>query len=448
MLKIFLWLRYLRKKKIVSLSVIAVALSVALLVVVSSLFNGFIDAFEKSAVHTMGDVVIFPPVKVPQYPSLIEHFEKAGVVKAATATLSGQGLLFLSKGNVRGVTILGIDPVSRARVTGLKQSLLKQSKSTTEPSFEIPGMDEKVSGFVSVGVVGQPDEKTDEYDFETIERMIGKTVTLTTGAVLTVRENDSTKTRIKRKVLPFTVADIVFTGVYELDKTLIYLPIDELQKKLYPDTKEPIADKIQIKLADDVDAELALAQIRGLWEDFAQKQLGWGKYLINLTHIYTSQQLQSQYIAELRKQMAMLLLIFGIISLSVILLISCILYMIVITKQKDIAIIKSCGATSGSVAFIFVGFGGCVGIIGSVIGVALGWLVTKNINVIEEWIRMVFGLKLWKSSVYMFSAIPNQIDWESAMPIVLFAIAAAAIGALVPAIVAAKTRPVNILRYE
>jgi len=73
---------------------------------------------------------------------------------------------------------------------------------------------------------------------------------------------------------------------------------------------------------------------------------------------------------------------------------------------------------------------------------------STNINVIENWIRIVFGLKLWKSSVYMFSKIPNEVDWASALPIMFFAVIAATIGTLIPAIVAARSRPVEILRYE
>jgi lipoprotein-releasing system permease protein len=132
----------------------------------------------------------------------------------------------------------------------------------------------------------------------------------------------------------------------------------------------------------------------------------------------------------------------------VVVLVFCIFYMIVETRQKDIAVIRSCGAGGGSVALVFMGFGGCIGIIGSALGAALGYVVTKNINTIEEWIRVIFGLKLWKSSVYMFSRIPNEVDWACALPIAFFAVIAAVAGALIPAIVAAKTRPVNILRYE
>jgi len=146
--------------------------------------------------------------------------------------------------------------------------------------------------------------------------------------------------------------------------------------------------------------------------------------------------------------MGVLLLIFGVVSFSVVLLILCIFYMIVMTKQRDIAIIKSCGTASSTVALIFLGFGACVGIIGSAFGAILGYVITKNINTIEEWIRIVFGLKLWKSSVYMFSRIPNEVDWASALPIILSVVIAAAVGALIPAVIAAGTRPVNVLRYE
>ena len=142
------------------------------------------------------------------------------------------------------------------------------------------------------------------------------------------------------------------------------------------------------------------------------------------------------------------MLIFGVVSFSVVLLVFCIFYMIVESCQKDVAIIKSCGATGGTVALIFVGFGAFVGIIGSVIGTILGCIITKNINTIEEWIRIIFGLKLRKSSVYIFSRIPNEIDWASVMPIVFWSVIAAALGALIPAIIAVRVKPVNILRYE
>jgi lipoprotein-releasing system permease protein len=95
-----------------------------------------------------------------------------------------------------------------------------------------------------------------------------------------------------------------------------------------------------------------------------------------------------------------------------------------------------------------VGFGGFIGITGAAAGTLLGYFVTKNINALEEWIRVLFGLKLWKASVYIFSRIPNEVDWRAVVWITLAAIAGAAVGALMPAISAAMTQPVNVLRYE
>ncbi|HUT30337.1 MAG TPA: FtsX-like permease family protein [Sedimentisphaerales bacterium] len=457
MLKFFLWFQYLRKKKIVLLSIAAVALSTSLLIVVSSLFTGFIRAFEGAAVQAIGEVVVTPPVRFGKYPLFIERLEQTGAVETATAALSTQGLLYLGKGEVRAVAVWGIEPVGRSEVTGMKQSLRRQSRQVAAPSFNVPGAPDEPGGFVGIGVVAEPDEKTDEYDFGVIEKdMIGRKVVLVTGTeVVSGAADDSSSNdvpgesgRFKRINIPFTISDIVFTGVYVLDKDFVYLPIEELQKKLYPDEVWPVADQVHIKLAPGVSVDSALAQIRGVWEAFASEQIGWNQYLIKYTDIETAAQMQSRYVAALITQMGVLLLIFGVVSLGVVLLVFCIFYMIVRLKQKDVAILKSCGAASGSVVLIFGGFGACVGVIGSAVGAILGYVITRNVNTIEEWIRLVFGLKLWKSSVYMFSRIPNEVNWNSALIIVLSAILAVVLGALTPAIIAARTRPVNVLRYE
>lgn len=445
MLKLFLWLRYLRKRKIVLLSIAAVALSCALLIVVASLFNGFIDALQRSAVEMVGDVVLTPAVKIPHYDELIDRLEKSSVVEAATAKLTVQGLLHLGAGNVRAVQVWGIEPQRRARVTGFQRSLL----SGKSPADELGGQNNGkspagepnvVKGFVGIGVVATPDEQTDEYDFDAANRMVGEQVLLTTG-----RQGQG---RFKRKLLKFTIADIVFTGVYQFDKQCVYLPLDELDKLMYTADARLLADQIQIKLRSGCDPAGALAVIRGLWDVFASQQLEWNTYLIRETTIETAQQMQSRYVGELRKQMGVLLFIFAVVSFSAVMLVFCIFYMIVDTRRPDIAIMKSCGASNASVASIYLGFGAFIGVIGSGLGLLAGYVVTANINTLEEWIRIVFALKLWKSSVYMFSKIPNEVDWGAVFWIVLSAIAAAAVGALIPAIVAAGTRPVNILRYE
>ncbi len=448
MLKLFLWLRYLHKKKIVLLSIVAVALSVSLLIVVASLFTGFIDTFEEAAVVAVGDIVLHPPRAIPKYDLFIKRLEQTEAVDAATVIMYSSGLLHLDKGNVRAVQIWGIEPERRAKVTGFDRFLLNQRDLPGEPSFDIPDSPNNIGVFVGIGVLGKPDEKTDKYDYDVAKKMLGKHVVLTTGTVSSTNADNATRAEIKRKVVQLSIADIVETGVYQFDNGCVYLPVEELSKILYPDETLPVAEYIHIKLADETDPDVALAVIRGVWRTFVEEQLEANTYLLKYTSIETSRQLQSRYIAAYQKQKNVLLVIFGVISFGFVLLIFCIFSLIVRLKQKDIAIIKSCGSSSNSVAFLFVGFGACVGALGSGIGVILGYIITRNVNVIEDWISIIFGLKLWRSSVYLFSRIPNKVDWFWVFWIVIASIIAAAIGALIPAVIAAVTKPVEILRYE
>lgn len=448
MLKLFLWLRYLHKRKIVLLSIIAVALSVSLLVVVASLFTGFINAVEEAAVKAIGDVVLAPPSAIPKYDRFIKNLEQTEAVDSATAIMYSYGLLHLDKGNVRAVEIWGIEPGRRARVTGFDRFLINQRDSKTEPTFGNPDAPDQTGVFVGIGVLGKPDEKTDRYNYDTARNILGQQVILTTGTIHAANTEETTGKNIKREVVKLSIADVVETGVYQFDSGCIYLPIEKLSQIMYPQNVSPVAEYIHIKIADTTEPDVALAVIRGVWHNFVTEQLGADPYLLQNTGIETSRQFQSRYIAAYKKQMGVLLAIFGIVSFGVVLLIFCIFSLIVKLKQKDIAVIKSCGSSSSSVAFIFVGFGACVGLAGSGVGIIFGYIITRNINAIEDWISIVFGLKLWRSSVYLFNSIPNEIDWSSALPIVLFAIAAATIGAVIPAIIAARTKPVEILRYE
>jgi lipoprotein-releasing system permease protein len=448
MLKLFFWLRYLCKRRIVLLSVAAVAMSVCLLIVVASLFTGFIAAFERSAVEVMGDIVLLAPAGVTfdRYPAFIARLEESSAVETATATLSCEGLLHVGKGNVRGVSVWGIEPDRRARVTRFKDALVRQSQLPGDPSFEVPQMPEKVGGFVGIGMLADPNEKTDEYDTDAVlSQMLGQQVLVTTG---TISQSADGTGEPKRVLIPFTIADVVVTGVYQVDEAFVYIPIATLQKALYPDEKGSVASSVHIRVRPGVDPELAVAQIRGLWRAFATEELGWTPYLVAMTRVRTAREMQQQYVIEIRKQMSILMLVFGVISFSVVVLVFCIFYMIVRLKRKDAAILKSCGASSLSVAWIFLGFGVAVGVMGAGLGAVLGHVITTNINIIEEWIRATFGLKLWQSSVYMFDKIPNVVAWDWAWRFMGLSVAAAALGALLPAVLAARTRPVEVLRYE
>ena len=454
MLKLFLCLRYLRKKKIVLLSIVAVALSVALLIVVDSLFTGYIDAVQEYYITEAGDIFLSSGESISNYDVLIEKLEELEEVEAAAAYHYGWGLLHLESGDVREIQIFGIEPDRDEKFSDWRESLLKQQGVSGELDFEVPGYPNDVGGWVGVNIIAEPDEKTDEYDCEEVRNFIGKEVLITTyGRVKT--DSDETgsaegeETRWKRKLryLKLRISDIAFTQTFFGDRA-VYISFEKLNKLQLGDGAAQATYSIKIKLAEGVDAEWARVLIFRVFEEFAAEQLGWSNEIILRTRIRIVREAKPDYIAELHKQMSVLLLIFGVICSVVILLIFCIFYMIVMTKQKDIAIIKSCGATSGSAALIFTGFGACVGLVGSVLGILIGYVVTRNINMLEDWISIVFGLKLWRSSSYILNMIPNEVDWPGVWPIVLWAVGGCVAGALIPAIVAARTKPVEILRYE
>jgi lipoprotein-releasing system permease protein len=140
--------------------------------------------------------------------------------------------------------------------------------------------------------------------------------------------------------------------------------------------------------------------------------------------------------------------LFGLISIVAIFLIFCIFYMIVVEKTRDIGIIKSVGATSGGVAGIFLGYGLAIGIVGSLAGMGVGYLIVHYINEIHTWLGKTTGLVIWNPEVYAFDIIPNTMNPREVVVIVTVAIVSSVIGALVPAWRAAQMNPVEALRWE
>ena len=386
MLKLFLWLKYLRRRRIILLSIAAVAMSVSLLIVVASLFTGFIAAFEQSAVEMIGDVMMTAPpgTQFEKYPAADRstgavRYRGGGlghpVVRGPAAPGAGQCPAGERLGDSAGSQGPGdgVQEGPDAPEPGGGRALLRRARCA--------GRD---GGFVGIGVVAQPDEQTDEYDQQAIlKEMIGRRVTRDDGHDGLGR---GLRSRLpKRRVIPFRVVDLVFSGVYELDSRFVYLPIEALQKELYPGQARRPGDQ------DQHPAQAGRGSLRGGDEDprlvgrfRAGRSWAGVRFRIADTDIDTARQLQSQYVAEIKKQMGVLLLIFGVVSFSVVVLVFCIFYMMVKLKQRDVAVIKSCGASSSSVVWLFLGFGVSVGVAGSGIGAVLGYVITRNINAIEK----------------------------------------------------------------
>ena len=164
--------------------------------------------------------------------------------------------------------------------------------------------------------------------------------------------------------------------------------------------------------------------------------------------VKTWEEMHATFLGAVEKEKLLVTMLFAIISVVAIFLIFCIFYMIVVEKTRDIGIIKSVGATSTGVAGIFLGYGMAIGIVGGGLGFLLGFLIVRNINWLHDSLAKLTGQYMWSPETYLFDTIPNTMNPTEVTVIVAVAIVSSILGALVPAIRAARMHPVEALRWE
>ncbi len=261
---------------------------------------------------------------------------------------------------------------------------------------------------------------------------------------------DTNLTQITPNVQAFSVVDDSRTDVYTIDTKFVYVPFDLLQGLNNMDRPKRCS-AIHIKVTPGQDDEKSLQAITGelknVWADYVDRHPEIPPEDRALM-IQTWRERQAKTIGPIEKQRTMAVVIMSAMWIVVITLILVIFYIMVVQKTKDIGVLKSLGASSWGVAAIFLGWGLAVGLIGSILGTILGTIVVRNINPIEQWIADVSGYKFYDREFYLFDQIPNEVDWSSAAWIVGASMLAGLVGALIPAMRAARMQPVEALRYE
>jgi lipoprotein-releasing system permease protein len=124
------------------------------------------------------------------------------------------------------------------------------------------------------------------------------------------------------------------------------------------------------------------------------------------------------------------------------------LMMVVIDKQKDIAILRTCGLDPRRVARVFLVQGTVIGIAGTVLGTALGLLLAFNVDVIVPWLETTFGFQIMPGDVYYVTEIPSEVHLFDVVAIPLAAFAVAVLATIYPSRRAAAVSPASALRYE
>jgi lipoprotein-releasing system permease protein len=235
-----------------------------------------------------------------------------------------------------------------------------------------------------------------------------------------------------------TIVDFYESKMNEYDASFVFLPLSEMQKlrsMIDPMTGVGNFNSIQIRLHDGVDPDIVRDLLR---ENFPAE----------IFFISTWRDKQGPLLAAVQMETAVLnVLLFLIIAVAGFGILA-IFFMIVVEKTRDIGILKSLGASSRGVMGIFLGYGLCLGIVGSGIGMAMGLLFVRHINEIADLLGKVTGQPVFDPSIYYFSRIPTIIDHFTVAWIVAGAMAIAVLASVLPARRAARLQPVAALRYE
>jgi lipoprotein-releasing system permease protein len=153
-------------------------------------------------------------------------------------------------------------------------------------------------------------------------------------------------------------------------------------------------------------------------------------------------------IAAMEKEELMMTAVFILVGVITVFIVFVIFYMIVSHKLKDIGILKSFGASTGSVVRLFSGFAALTGLIGALAGISAGLLFLEHINEVELWLYNKYGFQIWDRTMYMIDDIPNELNIELLVVVAMAAVTACVAGAFFPSLKAGRLKCVDSLRVN
>jgi lipoprotein-releasing system permease protein len=229
----------------------------------------------------------------------------------------------------------------------------------------------------------------------------------------------------------YTISAIFQIGMSEFDNTFVYMPLGEAQS--YFDREEEVS-VIELTIDDPDQAE----RVSQLALDVSGRPI-----------ITSDWKIRNQtFVGALEVERNVMFVILTLIILVAALNIISGLIMLVRSKSRDIAILRTMGATQGSVLRVFLMAGASIGIAGTLAGLAIGVLIARNIDAIKNFFSYLAGRDLFPATLYFLSKLPSIINWTEVVMVVIMAVVLSVLASLYPAWRAAKLDPVEALRYE
>ena len=404
--------RYVRSRSssqfvslISAISIAGIAVAVAVLIVVLSVVNGFERELKDRllAMSAHADI-IDTQHSYKDWPSVVEQAATNPRVIAAAPYVDGQGLLVAGE-RLSGAGLRGIAPSLEYQVSGVADVVTDGSmRSLQSGDFNI--------------VLGK--ELADELQVGLDDKVV---VTLAEGIVTPA----GTVPRTKR----FTVSGIYRVGMYEFDRRLAFVNIEDAQR-LFRMRGEVSGIRLAV-----TDIYSASEIVREVAIDLGQavSVSDWTRRHVNF---FRSIQITKSIL------FVILLMVVAVAAFNIV----STLVMVVKDKQSDIAILRTVGSSPGSILAVFITQGSIIGVLGTLFGAAGGVLLSLNLENIVAFFEMAFDIKFLAADVYFISDLPSELKRSDVIRISSVALLLALASTVYPAWRASRTMPAEALRYD
>ena len=419
--ELFVSLRHLKAKRtqrFISLntwiSIGGVALGVMALIVVIAVMSGFGKDLRDKILGTNSHVVITNVTRsgMVDYEAVMEKVIKAEGVNAVAPFILNQVMLAYGD-NAIGVVVRGVDSDREAGVSDLEKNLVQGSLKMLERPDKSSGKPRRDGIILGKELAHR------------LRVQNGDAVSMVAPA------SRMTPMGLIPKIKLFKVVGLFESGMFEYDSNLAFISIHSAQKFFAMKGK---VSGIEIRVEDIEKADQVAAGI--------QESLGFPYYARDWM------QMNKNLFSALRLEKVVMFIILILIILVAAFNIVSTLFMVVMEKTKEIAILKSMGASRSSIMKIFSLQGLIIGVTGTMIGCVGGFTVVPNLNEIVGFIESIFGITAFPSDVYYLDKLPSEIQYFDSFLIVIFSILICFVASLYPAWRASRLDPVEGLRYE
>jgi lipoprotein-releasing system permease protein len=415
MFRSFEWLiglRYTRAKRrnrfvsfISATSIIGITLGVTALIVVISVMNGFQDELRHRILGMTAHATISENGQALQdWQTLAQKVKNEPNVVASAPYVQAEAMLS-AQPNVSGAIIRGIEPKYEDEVTDIGKHMVAGSLSDLKPG-----------GF---GIVlGQSLA-------ESLGVAVGDKLMLITANVAVTPVGGLLRQR------QFTVVGIFKVGMYEYDRGSAFIDLKDAQALFRMGDG---VTGLRLRLDD---------MFRAPWvaHDLNLK-LGNPYWTTDWTRA------NGNFFRAVQTERTVMFIILSLIVAVAAFNIVSTLVMVVTDKRGDIAILRTLGASPGSIMRIFLISGTVIGLIGTLIGVAIGVLIASNVETIVPWIEHLTGTQFMPADVYYISEVPSRLDWNDVWHVGVMAFGLSFLATIYPAWSASRVQPAEALRYE